>query len=106
MGGKNKKASSNSAAATPAAAAPAIPTQPMQTVQGAMPGQLDTLAQQLGAGFGQNPADILAMLQQYHQPMTLGDFTNGYVPPPAPAPAAKTTSQPKQTRTAYTNTRS
>lgn len=56
-------------------------TAPMQTIQPGMPGQISTLADQLAAGFGQQPADILAQLQQYYQPMSIPNY----------APAAATT---------------
>jgi hypothetical protein len=63
-------------------------TQPMQTVPPGMPGQIDTLSQQLAAGFGQPQSDILAYLNQYYQPMSLPN----YAPVPTPAP---TTPAPK-----------
>jgi len=53
------------------------------TVPGAMPGQLDALSAQLAAGYGQSQPDILALLNQYYQPMQLPDYS--------PQPAASTT---------------
>lgn len=66
-------------------------TMPMDTVQPAMPGQLDTLSQQLASGYGQAPADIMSQLMQYYAPMSLPD----YGPQPTPAPAPKPTPAPK-----------
>jgi hypothetical protein len=42
-----------------------------------MPGQLEMIAQQLGMGFGQQPGDIMAYLQQFNKPVQI-----------APMPAA------------------
>ncbi|AWC25363.1 hypothetical protein CO731_04858 [Aminobacter sp. MSH1] len=75
MGGSNKSPASASPAATP------TPQQPMQTIQPAMPGQLEALAQQLGSGFGQQPADMMSYLQQFYKPMQMPDYSKGYVPP-------------------------
>lgn len=82
MGGSSK----NTTPASPAAAT--TPTQPMQTIQPAMPGQLEALAQQLGAGFGQPAPDMLAYIQQFHRPMQVPDYS----PQPAatPTPVAST----------------
>jgi hypothetical protein len=52
-----------------------------------MPGQLDALSAQLAAGFGQSQPDILALLNQYYQPMQLPDYS----PQPAPTPTTTTT---------------
>lgn len=60
---------------------------PMDTVQPAMPGQLDALSQQLAAGYGQAPGDIMANLMQYYAPMSLPDYS----PQPAPTTPAKPT---------------
>lgn len=79
MSGGSKKSDSKAAATT-------TTTQPMQTVQPGMPGQISTLADQLAAGFGQPSADILAQLQQYYQPMQLPN----YAPVPTPAPVTPT----------------
>ena len=64
--------------------APAPAGTPMQTIQPGMPGQISTLADQLAAGFGQNPADMLSQLQQYYQPMSIPNY----------APVATTPSTP------------
>lgn len=63
-------------------------TQPMQTVQPGMPGQISTLADQLAAGFGQQPADIMAQLQQYYQPMSIPNYAPVPPTPAAPKPTA------------------
>lgn len=86
MSGGSK--SSSKPAATPAA----TNATPMQTIQPGMPGQISTLADQLAAGFGQQPADILAQLQQYYQPMSLPN----YAPvTPAATPVTPTPTTPK-----------
>jgi len=77
MGGSSKSAA-------PAATAPAATTRPTMTVPGAMPGQLDALSAQLSAGYGQSQPDILALLNQYYQPMQLPDYS------PQPAPTTPT----------------
>lgn len=64
-------------------------TQPVQTIQPGMPGQISTLADQLAAGFGQQPADIMAQLQQYYQPMSLPNYAP-VTPTPTPTPAPVT----------------
>jgi hypothetical protein len=94
MGGDSKKAPASSQAATPA------PTQAMQTIQPAMPGQLEALAQQLSAGFGQSAPDMLAYIQQFHRPMQVPDYSKGFVPPtngaaatPAPTQSGGSTSR-------------
>ena len=81
MGGSSKSAA-------PAATTPAATARPTTTVQPAMPGQLDALSAQLAAGYGQSQPDILAMLNQFYQPMQLPDYS------PQPAPAAPTTPRP------------
>ena len=76
-GGSNKKKD------TPATS----PTQPMKTVQPAMPGQLDMLAQQLAmGGYGQSP-DILSYLNQFYSPMRIPDYSPGAKPTPSPSPS-------------------
>jgi hypothetical protein len=60
---------------------------PMDTVQPAMPGQLDAISQQLSAGYGQAPSDIMANLMQYYAPMSLPDYS----PQPTPTTPAKPT---------------
>jgi hypothetical protein len=67
-------------------------TQPMQTVQPGMPGQIDTLSQQLAAGFGQPQGDILAYLNQYYQPMSLPNYA-----PVTPTPATPVPTKPTPT---------
>lgn len=47
---------------------------PMTEVPAAMPGQLDALSQQLAMGYGQQPADLLSIMNQYYQPMQLPDY--------------------------------
>lgn len=76
MGGSSKSAA-------PAATSPAATTRPTTTVPAAMPGQLDALSAQLAAGYGQSQPDILALLNQYYQPMQLPDYS--------PQPASTTT---------------
>ena len=58
---------------------------PMTGVPAAMPGQLDALSQQLAMGYGQQPSDLLSIMNQYYQPMMLPD----YGPNAAPVTAAK-----------------
>lgn len=84
MGGSSKSAA-------PAATTPAATTRPTTTVPAAMPGQLDALSAQLAAGFGQSQPDILALLNQYYQPMQLPDYS------PQPAPTTPTTPRPTTT---------
>ncbi|TGR84610.1 hypothetical protein EN866_32915 [Mesorhizobium sp. M2D.F.Ca.ET.223.01.1.1] len=64
---------------------------PMDTVQPAMPGQLDALSQQLAAGYGQAPNDVMAQLMQYYAPMSLPDYS------PQPTPTTPTPTTPKPT---------
>jgi hypothetical protein len=68
-------------------------TMPMDTVQPAMPGQLNALSQQLASGYGQAPADIMSQLMQYYAPMSLPDY--GPQPTPTPAPKPAPTPAPK-----------
>nr|WMC99342.1 hypothetical protein RAR13_11860 [Aminobacter aminovorans] len=84
-GDKNKQQANNGAAAAPA-------TQPMMTVQPAMPGQLEAIAQQLGAGFGHPAPDMLDYIRQFHRPMQVPDYSAqpATTPNPAPTPAAST----------------
>ncbi len=77
---------------TPKTETPA--TTPMQTIQPGMPGQISTLADQLAAGFGQNPADILAQLQQYYQPMSIPNYAPGATVTPTATTSTPTTSRP------------
>lgn len=82
--GKNSK--KNEQAATPVA----TQQQPMQTIQPAMPGQLDALSQQLAAGFGQSAPDMLSYLQQFYKPMQVPDYSQrpaAATPPPAVTPS-------------------
>ena len=62
-------------------------TMPMDTVQPAMPGQLNALSQQLASGYGQAPADIMSQLMQYYAPMSLPDYGPQPTPTPTPKPA-------------------
>lgn len=41
----------------------------------AMPGQLEAVANQLSAGFGQDPAGILSQMQTLYKPMILADYS-------------------------------
>ena len=84
MGGSSKSAA-------PAATTPAATTRPTTTVPAAMPGQLDALSAQLAAGFGQSQPDILALLNQYYQPMQLPDYS------PQPVPTTPATPRPTTT---------
>jgi hypothetical protein len=59
---------------------PTNTTMPMDTVQPAMPGQLDAISHQLASGYGQSPTDIMSQLMQYYAPMQLPDYS----PQPAP----------------------
>jgi hypothetical protein len=63
-------------------------TMPTDTVQPSMPGQLDAISQQLAAGYGQAPSDVLAQLMQYYAPMQLPDYSpqSSGAPTPTPAP--------------------
>ena len=66
---------------------------PMTEVPAAMPGQLDALSQQLAMGFGMDQPDLLALMNQYYQPMSLPDYSPGAIPAPAtpdPTTAAPT----------------
>lgn len=47
---------------------------PMTEAPAAMPGQLDALSQQLSMGYGQQPSDLLSLMNQYYQPMQLPDY--------------------------------
>ncbi|KRA00235.1 hypothetical protein ASD64_01280 [Mesorhizobium sp. Root157] len=87
MGGSSKKATP-AAAATPLTAS----DRPTTTVPASMPGQLDALSAQLAAGFGQSQPDILALLNQYYQPMQLPDYSQPFTTgkPAAATPAAAT----------------
>lgn len=49
-------------------------SRPMTEVPAAMPGQLDALSQQLAMGYGQQPSDLLSLMNQYYQPMQLPDY--------------------------------
>ena len=80
--------SGGSKQAAPSPAATPAPSQAMQTIQPAMPGQLETLAQQLAAGFGQSAPDMLAYIQQFHRPMSVPDYSPQ--PTASPTPAAPT----------------
>lgn len=96
MGGSSKKATSE----TPAAA---TPTQPMQTIQPAMPGQLEALAQQLSAGFGQSAPDMMSYLQQFYKPMQVPDYSPqpaAATPPPQATPAPTAQGKPPVRRSA------
>lgn len=53
---------------------------PMTEVPAAMPGQLDALSQQLAMGYGQQPSDLLSLMNQYYQPMMLPDYGPNAVP--------------------------
>jgi len=71
---------------------PGGPKGATMTVQPAMPGQLESIAAQLAAAYGQSPQGLLAHMQQYYQPMTLPSYA------PAPAtPAATGGTTPTQT---------
>lgn len=48
---------------------------PMREVPAAMPGQLDALSQQLAMGYGQQPSDLLSLMNQYYQPMQLPNYS-------------------------------
>lgn len=84
MGGSSKKP-------TDPAATPAASQQPMMTVQPAMPGQLEAIAQQLGAGFGQPAPDMLDYIRQFHRPMQVPDYSPRPATTPAPATPTPTT---------------
>lgn len=87
MGGKSNT-TTQPTTGTGTTPAPAPGQSNMMTIPGSMPGQLDQIAQQLGAGFGQNPADILAQLQQLHKPMQVQDPSKPWsAGGAAPAPA-------------------
>jgi hypothetical protein len=92
-GGKKSTAKTNTPAAT---------TQPMQTVQPGMPGQIDALSQQLAAGFGQQPADIMTQLMQYYQPMSLPNYAPVTPTTPTPTTPTPATPRPQTTRDQWT----
>lgn len=69
-------------------------TQPMQTIQPGMPGQIDALSQQLAAGFGQQPNDMMSQLMQYYQPMSLPNYAPPAPVTPAPTPTPVVTPKP------------
>lgn len=48
---------------------------PTFTMPAAMPGQLEAVANQLSAGFGQDPAGILSQMQTLYKPMILADYS-------------------------------
>ena len=87
MGGSSKKSTTPSAAATPA------PQQATMTMQPFMPGMQQALADQLGAGYGQSPNDLMTYLSSIYKPMQVPDYsakptTTTPAPAPAPTPAA------------------
>lgn len=92
-GGGDGSAYGRTTTGTKAGASGNPPTTPMQTIQPGMPGQISTLADQLAAGFGQNPADIMAQLQQYYQPMSIPNY--------APVTPATTPTTPKPVTTPH-----
>lgn len=53
---------------------------PMTQVPAAMPDQLDALSQQLAMGYGGQPSDLLALMNQYYQPMQLPNYAPNAVP--------------------------
>lgn len=62
------------------------------TVQPFMPGMQQALADQLAAGYGQQPADLMTYLSSIYKPMTVPDYsakptTTTPAPTPVPAPA-------------------
>lgn len=69
MGSSSKKSSASAEKDVSNAA-----IRPMTQVPAAMPGQLDALSQQLAMGYGGQPSDLLAMLNQYYQPMQLPNY--------------------------------
>ena len=75
-------------------AATAATQQPQQTVQPGMPGQLDALSTQLASGYGQQPADILAYLQQFYKPMQIPDYSAKAATIPGKTPPVKTPTNP------------
>ena len=70
MGSSSKKSSASAEKDVSNAA-----IRPMTQVPAAMPGQLDALSQQLAMGFGAHPSDLLALMNQYYQPMQLPDYS-------------------------------
>ena len=94
MGGSSKNTT------TAPAAASSTPTQPMQTIQPSMPGQLEALAQQLSAGFGQSAPDMMSYLQQFYKPMQVPDYSPqpaAATPNPAPTSPTPAASAPMNT---------
>lgn len=65
-GGLTENPSGGGAAAAPASgtSSPA----PIRNFPAAMPGQLEAIAQQLGRGFGQQPADVMTYLNSIYKP--------------------------------------
>jgi hypothetical protein len=80
---------------------PTNTTMPMDTVQPAMPGQLDAISHQLASGYGQSPTDIMSQLMQYYAPMQLPDYSPqpAPTPTPTPTPTPRPTPAPKPPRT-------
>lgn len=91
MGGSSKKKSSPAAEKDISNAA----IRPMTEVPAAMPGQLDALSQQLAMGYGQQPADLLSLMNQYYQPMMLPDYGPNAAPVTAKNDKAKSNITPK-----------
>lgn len=91
MSGGSKSQTTTTPGATPATPGASN----MMTLPGAMPGQLEAISQQLAGGFGQNPTDILTMLQQLHKPMQVQDPTKPWMAP------AGTATSPTAGQTAY-----
>ncbi|ODT15810.1 MAG: hypothetical protein ABS35_30345 [Kaistia sp. SCN 65-12] len=61
-----------------------VSNRPTITVPGSMPGQLDALSQQLAMGYGQSQPDIMSLLNQVYQPMTLPDYSQPFTIPKPP----------------------
>lgn len=100
-GGKGITAPANSEAIV--GSKPAYLKNAAPAVQSAgMPGQLAAMAQQLGAGFGQTPAAMMAELQRVYQPAPTMNF-NGppvapkVVPKPKPKPVTSPLNMAKPT---------
>lgn len=74
MGGSSGSGPVQQQATTDPNAFPGGSAGPTFTMQPAMPGQLEAVAQQLGLAYGQVPAGLLAHMGALYQPMVLPDY--------------------------------
>ena len=88
MGGSSKKSTTDNAAATP------TPQQATMTMPAFMPGMQQALADQLAAGYGQQPADLMTYLSSIYKPMTVPDYS-AQPAPATPSPQSTATPAPR-----------